>query len=78
MLTYKTHAHATQEDELALMEEKRDFLSFKERAARKPLAFTRKVALDNTTLEQPLTKVELAAAVRKHLKRRVEDEALKL
>lgn len=60
------------------MEEKRDFVSFKERAARKPLAFTRKVALDNVTLEEPLTKAELAAAVRKHLKRRVEEEALKL
>lgn len=60
------------------MEEKRDFVLFKERAARKPLTFTRKVALDNTTLEQPLTKAELAAAVRKHLKRRVEEADLKL
>lgn len=67
-----------QEDELALMEEKRDFHAFRERAARKPLAFTRKVALDNTTLEQPLTKAELAAAVRKHLKRRVEEADIKL
>lgn len=67
-----------QEEELALMEEKRDFALFKERAARKPLAFTRKLALDGTTLEQPLTKEELVSAIRKHLKRRVEEKDLKL
>lgn len=66
------------EAELALMEEKRDFVLFKERAARKPLKFTRKVEVDGTTLEQPLTKTELATAIRKHLKRRVEETDLKL
>ncbi len=60
------------------MEEKRDFALFKERAARKPLTFTRKVALDGTTLEPALTKKELAAAIRKHLKRRVEEKDLRL
>jgi hypothetical protein len=73
-----TRTHHTQEEELALMEEKRDFALFKERAARKSLSFTRKVALDNTSLEPPLTKAELAAAIRRHLKRRVEETDLRL
>ena len=72
------HVIEHSEEERALMERKRDWLAFKERAAVRPIVFTRKVELDNQTLETPLTKADLAAAVRKQLKRRVEETEIRL
>ncbi len=72
------HVVARSEEERALMEERRDFAQFKARAATKPLSFTRKVGIDGQTLEVPLTLLELAAAVRKQLKRRVEEGDIRL
>ena len=60
------------------MLEKRDFMVFKERASSKLLSFTRKVTLDGATLEAPITKAEIVTAIRKQLKRRVEEADVKL
>ena len=72
------HVVARSDEERGLLEERRDFVQFKARATHRALTFTRKVTLDGTSLEQPLTKAELAAAVRKQLKRRVEETDIRL
>jgi large subunit ribosomal protein L9 len=72
------HVVARSDEERGLLEEHRDFVQFKARATHRALTFTRKVTLDGTSLEQPLTKTELAAAVRKQLKRRVEETDIRL
>jgi len=72
------HVVERSDEERRLLEERRDFVQFKARAADRALTFTRKISLDGTSLEQPLTKAELAGAVRKQLKRRVEETDIRL
>lgn len=77
---YATHDNKLQHmvmrsnEERTLLEERRDFLYFKSRTMQRAITFTRNVAVDGQKLEHPLTKADLAAAMRKQLKRHVDEQ----
>lgn len=81
---YATHDNKLQHvvmrsnEERTLLEERRDFLYFKSRTMQRAITFTRNVAVDGQKLEHPLTKADLAAAMRKQLKRHVDEQDIRL